>query len=183
MSGVEMSALGESLRVVRFRNAEFFASELFRECFGIAFPIPRENCGLPIPTPPDYWWQYVAFYKWSETRIEPVGFLNWIRYIDLYLGGGMCVRASFYRRLPKSHLAECRERGGLAQIMLETSFRELDDCLALFGYCGDKRSHQINLRAGYVPTRTQYVLARWMADISQEKKDEMEARVAAIGLF
>ncbi len=104
------------------------------------FPVPRDNCGLSIPTPPENWRQYVAFYKWPDGAIEAVGFCNWIKYGEVYLEGGMCVRRNFYRRLPRQHWDACKDSGGLAQIIMESAARELTDCSAWFGYCGDKKA-------------------------------------------
>src|SRR5258706_7400810 len=100
----------DAFHVERFANAQFFAADLFRESFASDFPVPRENSGLAIPTPPGNWHQFVAFYRWSASHIEPVGFCNWIRYDDVYLEGGMCVKRNFYRRLPREHSVECRSQ-------------------------------------------------------------------------
>ena len=48
-----MKPFSESFHVVGFANAEFFAANLFYASFATAFPVPRDNCGLSIPTPPD----------------------------------------------------------------------------------------------------------------------------------
>ena len=178
-----MKTFDESLHVDFFRNAQYFAADLFYESFAIAFPVPSENAGLSIPTPPENWWQQVAFYKWSETHLEPVGFCNWIRYADCYLCGGLCVRNNFYRRLPSEHWLVCRDRGGMAQIVLETAFRELTDCAAWFGYCGDKKAYLACLRAGYRPTRHQYIIVKWHTDLPEAQQRELENRIANIGPF
>ena len=178
-----MKSFEESLHVSFFRNAEYFAADLFYESFRIPFPVPRENSGLSIPTPPENWRQEVAFYKWSETNLEAVGFCNWIRYANCYLCGGMCARNNFYRRLPREHWIACRERGGIAQIMLETAFRDLTDCTAWFGYCGDKKAYIVDIRSGYQPTRHPYVIVKWNADLADAQRRELEDRIAAIGPF
>ncbi len=178
-----MKSFDESLHVAFFRNAQYFATELFYDSFRIPFPVPRENSGLSIPTPPEKWWQEVAFYKWSESHLEAVGFCNWIGYADCYLCGGMCTRNNFYRRLPKEHWLACRERGGIAQIMLETAFRDLTDCKAWFGYCGDKKAYIVDIRSGYRPTRHPYVIVKWNAALAEAEKRELEDRVATIGPF
>jgi hypothetical protein len=54
-----MQSFHELFHVTRFANAEYFAADLFYESFAIAFPVPRDNCGLSIPTPPQGWRQYV----------------------------------------------------------------------------------------------------------------------------
>jgi hypothetical protein len=178
-----MKSFDESLHIAFFGNAQFYAAKLFDESFAIPFPIPRDNAGLSIPTPPENWRQEVAFYKWSEMHIEPVGFCNWIRYSNCYLCGGMCVRSDFYRRLPKEHWIACRERGGVAQIMLETAFSQLTDCQAWFGYCGDKKAYIVDLRAGFQPTRHQYIIVKWNGGPTETQKRELEDRIAGIGPF
>ena len=178
-----MSGFDEAIRVLRFANAEFFASALFHDSFRIPFPVPRDNCGMPFPTPPENWRQYVAFYRRNDECIEPVGFCNWIRYGDVYLEGGMCVKRNFYRRLPREHWNECRARGGIAQIMMETAARELDDCVGWFGYCGDRKAHVVDMRVGYQPTRYQYLIVKWFAELPDDRKRELEDRIATIGPF
>src|SRR3989442_4844018 len=100
---VTMKNFDDSLHVAFFRNAQYFAADLFYESFATPFPVPRESAGLSIQTPPENWWQEVAFYKWSDAHLEAVGFCNWIRYADCYLCGRLCVLNDFYRRLPPEH--------------------------------------------------------------------------------
>ena len=166
-----------------FADASEFASGLFRECFGTDFPVPRERAGLPIPTPPAQWRQYVAFYTWPDGRREPVGFCNWIRHGRVYLGGGMCVSPTFYRRLPRDHWRECRDRGGVAQLLLEAAFRELEDGDAWFGYCGDRKAYVVDIRAGFAPTRHPCVVVRWRPGVDAATRAAIEDEVAAIGPF
>ena len=178
-----MSIFDSPFTVIGLANAEFFAAALFYESFRIPFPVPRDNSGLSIPTPPRNWRQYVAFYRRSDECIEPVGFCNWIRHGEVYLEGGLCVKRNFYRRLPTTHWNECRERGGIAQIMIETAARELNDCVAWFGYCGDKKSYIVNARVGYQRTRHKYLIVKWFEQIPDNRKRELEDRMAAIGPF
>ena len=46
-----MQSFEELFHVTGFANAEYFAADLFYENFAIPFPVPRDNCGLTIPTP------------------------------------------------------------------------------------------------------------------------------------
>ena len=178
-----MKSFSSSLEVSFYPNAKDFAADLFYESFKLPFPVPRDNAGLSIPTPPENWRQEVAFYTWPDGRTEAVGFCNWIRHDDCYLCGGMCVRGSFYRRLPREHWEACRERGGIAQIVLETAFATLTDCTAWFGYCGDRKAYIVDLRAGYQPTRHRYLIVKWNAALSEDEKRALEDRFAAIGPF
>ena len=178
-----MTTLDESLRIFDAGNAERYAGELFRECFNAPFPVPRDGCGLPIPTPPQNWRQYVAVYRWPDGREETVGFCNWIRAGDAYLEGGMCVRENVYRRMPRGHFREIRERGGIAQMMMETAARELNDAVAWFGFCGDAKAMAVDLRAGYTPTRHKHLIVKWFREIPDEERAKLVDSVARIGPF
>ncbi len=171
------------IAAVRVPNADFFAAQLFVDSFAQPFPIPRDNCGLAIPTPPAAWRQFVALYRWPDDRVETVGFCNWIRFNDVYLEGGLCVRPGFYRRLPRAQFAECAERGGVAQIMMDAAAAELNDCPAWFGFCGDYKSYRVCLRAGFVPTGRKFLIARWFGDVSDGEKSRLVDMIAAIGPF
>ena len=178
-----MLSFDESLHVLGLKNAKYFAERLFRQCFASPFPVPRNESALPIPTPAEQWFQYVALYKWSDQHIEPVGFCNWIRFGDVYLEGGMCVDRTIYRRLPKEHWSACKARGGIAQIMMESAARELNDCDAWFGYCGDKKAYLVDSRVGYRSTGKPYLIVKWFREVSAERQRELEDKVAAIGPF
>lgn len=171
------------LRVQRFDNAAAYAADLFRESFAIDFPVPRDNCGLSIPTPPQNWRQYVAFYAWPDAHEEAVGFCNWIRYDEVYLEGGMCVQRNFYRRLPRDEWERCRARGGVAQIMMETAAAELDDCPAWFGYCGDRKASIVDARVGFEPTPYRYLIVKWFRQLPQDERTRLVDKVARIGPF
>lgn len=171
------------LSVIRVPNAEFFATKLFYDAFAQPFPVPRDNCGLSIPTPPAAWRQFVALFRWPDDRVETVGFCNWIRYNDAYLEGGLCVRPGFYRRLPRALFDQCSGRGGIAQIMMQTAAKELNDCTAWFGYCGDRKSYLVCLRAGYAPTAHKHLIAKWFETVSDTDKHGLIDAIAAIGPF
>ncbi len=178
-----MKSFDESIEVVDLANASYFAADLFRECFGSAFPVPQNYLGVTHDPGSGTWHQYVAFYKWAETHIEPVGFCNWIRHGDVYLEGGMCVRRNFYRRLTKEHWAQCKRRGGIAQLIMEAAARTLNDADAWFGYCGDKKAYVVDMRVGYRPTKHPFLIAKWFGDVPASRKEELETRIAALGPF
>lgn len=173
----------DAFAAVPVNNAQYFVGDLFEESFGSPFPVPRDNCGLSISTPVENWRQFVGLYKWPDDRIETVGFCNWIKFGPVYLEGGLCVRAGFYRRLPRDHFRECSQLGGVAQLMMEAAENTLIDCEAWFGYCGDKKAHQAGLRVGYIPLKTRYLIAKWFMDLSDSRKQVLEDCVAKIGPF
>lgn len=176
-------ALSQSLRIFDAGNAATLAAGLFRNCFNADFPVPRDNAGLSIPTPPQNWRQYVAVYRWPDGREETVGFCNWIRHGDVYLEGGMCVDEAFYRRMPREHFRACRAEGGIAQMMMAVAARELDDCDAWFGYCGDAKALAVDLRAGYVKTPYPYLIVKWFRELPAARRAALVDSIAAIGAF
>lgn len=179
---MEQRTLARSLLIFRSPDAAAIASELFRESFGTAFPVPRDG-SLSFPTPPHAWRQFVATYRWPDGTDETVGFCNWIRYKDVYLQGGMCVRRNFYRRLPREQFRELQGEGGLAQMMMAAAARELNDCVAWFGYCGDAKALAVDLRAGYEMTQRKYVIVKWFRDVEPAERERLIDEVAKLGAF
>jgi len=173
----------DAFAVIEVPNAAYLVGDLFEESFGAAFPTPRVNCGLPIHTPPEYWHQFVAFYRWPDGRFETVGFCNWIRFGPVYLKGGLCVRPGFYRRLPIDHFQECSGSGGIAQLMMEAGARKLNDCEAWFGYCGDRKAFLVGSRVGYRRLESPYLIAKWFKNVPETRQKELETLVAKIGAF
>jgi hypothetical protein len=177
------SPLDDALRIFDAGNAEALAGELFRASFNASFPVPRDGCGLPIPTPIRNWHQYVALYRWPDGSEEAIGFCNWIRHGEVYLEGGLCVRESAYRRMPREHFRACRERGGIAQMMMSVAALQLNDAVAWFGYCGDLKSMAVTLRAGYQKTRLPYLIVKWFRNIPAGEQDRLIVSIGAIGPF
>ena len=179
-----MASFAQKLRIFDAGpRAPALAAGLFRECFNADFPLPRDNAGLSIPTPPANWRQYVAVYRWPDGTEETVGFCNWIKHRSVYLEGGMCVRKTFYRRLPREEFRECQAAGGVAQLMMEQAARELTDCDAWFGYCGDAKALAVDLRAGYVETGRPFVIVKWFRELPAAEREALIDSIAAIGPF
>jgi hypothetical protein len=167
-----------SFRVVRFDNAEFFARALFEASYRTPFPVPPADNARTRN-----WHQYVAFYRWDSSTIEPVAFCNWIRHGDVYLSGGLCVQRSVYGRLPPEHYAYCKARGGIGQMTMAAATRELDDLVAWFGHCGDARALDITDNLGYEPTRHPHLIVKWFRTLPPTERDELIDEIAAIGPF
>ena len=164
-------------------DTSWFATDLFFEAFGQPFPRPRDTSGLAISTPRDTWHQFVAFYKWSDTNIEPVAFVNYIRFGDVYLEGGLCARRSFYRRLPPQHWRECKNQGGVVRLLMEQAMRELNDADAWFGHTSNNPAWRVAERLGFEVTRYPYLKVKWSRELPEARKREIEDQVNAIGSF
>ena len=178
-----MDTLSDRLRIAEVPDAARLAGELFLESFGIPFPVPRDDSGLAIATPPENWHQYVARYRWPDGTDETVGFCNWIRYGDVYLEGGMCVRRNFYRRLPKPDWKAIAGQGGLAQMTMQAASEKLNDGKAWFGFCGDPKALAVDLRFGYELTKHDKLIVKWFAPLPATEKDALVESIAAIGPF
>ena len=178
-----MTAFNDALKVFETKDAARHANALFQESFNSPFPVPVAYPILETQIQPEDWHQYVAIYTWPDGTAECVGFCNFIKYKDVYLEGGLAVQKNFYRRLMKAHFSECSARGGIAQIVMETAATELTDCAAWFGYCGDAKALQVDLRAGYVQTAHPHLLVKWMQPLSATQKQAWIDEVTRIGLF
>ena len=95
----------------------------------------------------------------------------------------MCVQKTFYRRMPREHFRECQAQGGIAQMMMAAAARELTDCAAWFGYCGDAKALAVDLRAGYVRTAHKYLLVKWFSDPPEAERARLIESIARIGPF
>ena len=178
-----MRTFSESLKVFESKDAASYAGALFQESFNRAFPVPVAYRLLDTEISPKDWRQFVAIYTWPDGSEECVGFCNWIKYKDVYLGGGLAVQKNFYRRLTKPEFTECSARGGIAQIVMETAFAQLTDCAANFGYCGDLKALRVDLRAGYVQTDHPHLLVKWMRELSPTEQQAWIDDVKRIGPF
>ena len=170
-----------SLRIEQ--DATAIASALFHESFGSDFPTPRPIKFGNVQAMPSDWRQGVATYRWPDGHEECVGYANWIKFRNVYLGGALCVKKDFYRRLPRDQYRQCLRAGGIAQILMEYGDRALADCDGWFGYCGDSKAFRVDSRVGFVATRYPYVIVKWVRPLPDKEKDALIDEVATIGPF
>ena len=176
-------AFDQCLTLRMEQDATALAGGLFRESFGMDFPTPRPIRFGTVQTLPADWRQAVALYRWPDGREECVGFANWIKFRNVYLGGALCVKSDFYRRLPRDQYRECRRRGGIAQIVMEFGDRMLTDCDGWFGYCGDTKAFRVDSRVGFVATRHPLIIAKWVKPLPEAQKNALIDEVATVGPF
>lgn len=182
-AGRQSSELDGRLTIRLLADASAYAADLFRESFGTAFPTPHAIRYGAVQAQPEDWLQGVALYRWPDGAEECVGFANWIRFRNAYLGGALCVKRNFYRRLPRAHFAECNRRGGIAQMIMEFGDRLLTHCDGWFAYCGDTKSLRVNARVGFVPTAYPYIIVKWVRPPDETTRRALIDEVAALGPF
>ncbi len=178
-----MTTFNDSLQVFETKDAARYAGALFQEAFNSAFPVPVAYRILDTQIQPDDWRQFVAIYTWPDGTEECVGFVNYIKYKDAYLGGGLAVQKTFYRRLRREEYSDCAARGGIAQIVMEAAGAQLTDCVAWFGLCGGQKSLRVCLRVGYVQNANSNLIANWMRALPESSKQEWIDEVTRIGPF
>lgn len=176
-------SFADALRVKNVGDATAVAGELFQTSFNAAFPTPRDFQLGEVLVKKSAWHQYIAQYNRADGTVECVGFCNWIRYGDVYLEGGMCVKKNFYRSLPKDEFRECKALGGVAQMTMEAAARDLDDAAAWFGYCGDHMAYQVDQRVGYQPTVHKHLIVKWTREMDTNAQAELIEAIAKIGPF
>ncbi len=176
-------SFAEALTVRDVGDATLIAGELFQASFNSAFPSPREFQLGTERVKKSAWHQYVAEYIRADGSVECVGFCNWIRYENVYLEGGMCVKKHFYRSLSKQEFRDCKALGGVAQIMMESAARDLNDAAAWFGYCGDSQAYRVDQRVGYQPTAHKHLIVKWLREVDANAQAKLIEAIAKIGPF
>jgi len=66
---------------------------------------------------------------------------------------------------------------------MEQAARELTDCKAWFGYCGDAKALAVDLRVGYVPTGHRHLIVKWFRDVPESERRALVDAIARIGPF
>jgi hypothetical protein len=157
------------VRVEEVDDARFFINDLFRRRFG--------------SDAPDYPSHFVAFHAAGGAQYGALGYVHYSRFEDSWLCGGMVMDDRAYRRVPAHHRAAIKAAGGVAEIMLRTTFARLRDAPAIWGYVGDKLAEVVDLRAGFVHTTAPHVMVVWNRPLSDAEKAERLAKVVALGPF
>jgi hypothetical protein len=147
-------------------QAQARAATLFRRSFAAELP--------------DY---PIHFALLSPDRTTALAYVHFSLQNDYALGGGMCIDAMAFRGLEAQARQQIRERGGLAQILLEHAVSMLDGPSAAFGYVGDRLALAIDLRAGFAPAGPERLIVRWLKPLPATSAKAMIDEVAALGPF
>lgn len=158
------------LRVIEVSNGRFFAGEIFSRKLG--------------GTLPDYGRHLVAFYRHDPLRFTPLGYLNILPHATVALVGGGSVDGRGFGDIPESSRREIRETGGVLYRLLRHAFTEMaDDFEAFFGYCGDARAEEVDLKAGFRYTRHPKLLANFHRSLEASRRDQLVDEIFALGPF
>jgi len=77
-----------------------------------------------------------------------------------------------------------RISGGIYYHVLAFAFDHFKDkCEAYFGYAGDQRAYEVDMRAGFEPTKHQYLIGHFHKPISIDRKNFLIEKINNIGPF
>jgi hypothetical protein len=162
-------SIDDIIRVEEVSDARYFVNALFRRRFG--------------SDAPDYPRHFVAFHRASPSGFTALGYVHYSGYEDCWLCGGMVMDDRAYRRLSSNHRAAIKRSGGVAEIMLRTTFAKLKDAPAIWGYVGDKQAEVVDLRAGFIHTGRKHLMVVWNAELATEERERRIDKIAALGPF
>jgi hypothetical protein len=160
----------EKILITTVNNGPFFIGELFQRKF--AHPAP------------DHGFSVICFYRKDWDHFIPVGYINFLPHEEVILvGGGMTDGRAFGHM--RGDLAEkIRGAGGVLYHLLKFGFEEYkDQCDAFFGHAGDRRAYEVDMLAGFEPTKYQHLIAHFHKPLTAERKAFLIDKIHAIGPF
>ena len=162
----------ESLLVTEVSEAEPIVGDLFRRRF-FTDSFPDNPC------------HYVAFIRYQDGALRPVGYVHYTLVGQVALCGGLVIDNRQFRKLPKQFRHTLHDRGGIAEALLRESFQRLPESIStIWGHVGDLQSEKVCLRVGFERTREKYLLVVWRkSDLPEEKRDQLIDHVAAMTPF
>ena len=133
---------------------------------------------------PTYPHHLATFYRDGQGRYELVHFLHFFSSGNLWLIGGACTDGDVVRRMSAAQRAALDSTGGL---MLQATryglhkFGASKD--AIFGHCGDARSFDVLMQAGFQPVDHPHLLVYWPRLLDESQRNALIAQADALGAF
>lgn len=162
----------QDFSVAEVDDAEFFVGDLFRRRFFTdSFPATPRH--------------FVAFARSDNGQMIPLGYVHYTMWENCALCGGLVIDDRQYRRLTKSIRSAIREQGGIAELLLQASFKKLpNELTAIWGHVGNPQSEVVCKRAGFLRTTDPYVMVIWRdATLSEAEKTVWLNKVIEVGPF
>jgi len=171
-SSGEESSPAESLLVTEVSDAEPIVGDLFRRRF-FTDSFPDTPC------------HYIAFIRYQDGTLRPVGYVHYTLKEQVALCGGLVIDNRQFRRLPRQFRLALHESGGIAEALLRESFWRLpENITTIWGHVGDLQSEKVCLRVGFERTREKYLLVVWRRDnLPDDERERLIDHVAAMTPF
>ncbi len=168
MSNSLTSKFPEYFSISEVSDGRYFGEEIIKRKLGVCVP----NFGRHV----------IAFYKHNAKHFTPLGYQHIAEYETVALLGGGSVDGLSFKGIPEAHCDRLREMGGVLYLLLTYVFREYGrQYEAFFGFCGDARAEDVDLRAGFQHTGHPMLLAKYRSDISDDRKNELIHSVLRLG--
>ncbi len=160
----------ENLLVTTVDDGPFFIDELFQRKFAHAAP----NSGNPV----------ICFYRKSCDHYIPVCYINFLQHDEVILVGGAITDGRAFGHMTGNLAEKIKNSGGTFYHVLKFAFDHFKDrCEAFFGYAGDQRAYEVDMRAGFEPTKYQYLIGHFHKPITLERKNFLIEKIHGIGPF
>ena len=89
-----------------------------------------------------------------------------------------------FRNMPKSLIRDVKMAGGIYLHILGFSFYHFrNECEAYFGYTADKLALEVDLKAGFRPTKYKHLIAHFHKPLAPERQDFLIDKAHAVGPF
>lgn len=160
----------ENLLITEVGDGPFFVDDLFRRKFGD----PAPDYGIPV----------ICFYRNQWDHFLPVCYVNFLPFDEVILVGGGMTDGKAFGHMTDDLPERIRESGGLLYHVLKFGFDHLKDrCEAFFGHAGDQRAYEVDMQAGFEPTRYEHLIAHFHKPLTLERKKALIEKINAIGDF
>lgn len=160
----------ENLLITTVDDGPFFIDEMFQKKFGH----PAPDHGLSV----------VCFYRNNWDRFLPVCYINFLPHEEVMLVGGGMTDGRAFAHMTNGLPEKIKSSEGIFYHVLKFGFdRFKDQCEAYFGHAGDKRAYEVDMKAGFEPTKYQHLIANFHKPLTTEKKNDLVEKIHAIGSF
>jgi hypothetical protein len=116
-------------------------------------------------------------------ELRTAGYVHFSRFESVHLVGGLVIDKAIYPSIPAAHLAELGPRPSIGEFLMREGIAALGDSLAVFALIGDRRSIEVNLAVGYVPTHIDKLYAFWQQELPEDIKRLAAERVMKVAPF
>lgn len=133
---------------------------------------------------PEWPHDLIAFYRRADGALAPLSYAKFFPFANVMLVGGAATDGRVYAQLDDAQRDELAASGGPMVHLLRYGFhRFANRCDAYFGYCGDSRAWDVDLKAGFTPTQHANLLVRWHKTLNEQTQRALVAMAHALGPF
>jgi hypothetical protein len=164
-----MSELPERLFCTEIAEGHVIAADLFRRKFN-----------SDPPTDPHH---LFVMYR-GDNGFVPVAYSHFAPFGDICLVGGSCTDGLAFGHMSPEERDAIRRLDGLYYSLLRYGFeRYREDFTAFFGYCGDPRALEVDLRAGFETTEHDKLIKYFPREVHPNVERALVAKAHALGPF